>query len=151
MKQVILDTNVIIALLTNEEETEKALALYQYLVSQDYQILIPEYLPVEFYSVVRRKEQLKQISPEVAREVLRTFRDLNLKIVPVDQSILNVAYTIATDMKQNTIYDTLFLAVAQRYTSFLISADNKFISAARTLYPSVCTLRSWEKCFVTSS
>jgi predicted nucleic acid-binding protein len=151
MKQVILDTNIIVKLLLDEPDSQEAYKLFAHLQQEGYRVSAPDYMRLEVYSVIRKTEERGEIGDKDARRARDLLQELLVEYVLLDDDLLNQSYQFAQKMGLYVVYDCLFLSVALRKEATFVSNDTKFISAARTLYPSVCTLRSWEKHLAHSS
>jgi predicted nucleic acid-binding protein len=94
-------------------------------------ILAPDLLLAECGQVLHRKRLAHLLSDEEVDTLIGHILSLPLRIVPHSE-ILALASTIA--LRENlTVYDALFLALAEKHSAKLITADTKLQSAANRL------------------
>lgn len=141
--KIVLDTNIIVKLLLDEPDSQDAYNLFVYLQEGYYAIVAPDYARLEVYSVIRKAEERGEIGSENVRKAQALFHELPLEYVQTDDDLLRESYSFARKMGLYVVYDCLFLSVAIRKEAIFVSNDEKLVSSARSLFPSVCSLRSW--------
>lgn len=93
----------------------------------NHELLAPDLIWAEVGNVFWKKWRRGEISREVARDLLRDFRRFPLEITP-SQALLDAAWSIATDSGRS-VYDSLYVALADIRTCQLITADRKLVNA----------------------
>ncbi|MGH8512073.1 MAG: type II toxin-antitoxin system VapC family toxin [Gammaproteobacteria bacterium] len=126
MTRFVVDTSVAVKWFLLEVHSESASALLQ----QDHQILAPDLIWAEFGNVLWKKWRRKEIDADIAEGILRDFRRFPLEIHDSER-LLQLARAIATEFER-TVYDCLYLALAQRTEGILVTADSKFHDALKT-------------------
>lgn len=126
MTRFVVDTSVAVKWFLPEVHSELASRLLQ----QDHQILAPDLIWAEFGNVLWKKWRRKEIDADIAEGILRDFRRFPLEIHGSER-LLQLAWAIATEFER-TVYDCLYLALAQRTGGILVTADSKFHNALKT-------------------
>ena len=136
---VCVDASLILKCLLYEDGTDAALDWLEAHV--DDELVAPSFLLVEVASVLRRKVSQGEISPEDGHEALLAVEALGVRLV-WDYELVRKAFDMAGELGQSTVYDTFYLAVAQRNECDLWTADERFAEAASRRYPFVRLLRA---------
>lgn len=120
----VIDASVVFKWFSNEEDSDKALILKDKHISKEIALIIPELLFLEISNALKyKKDNLKKI--QKANEDLW---NLQFEIKKLDKQIINLAIEIA--IKNNfTIYDSLYIALAQIHETELITADKELVKA----------------------
>lgn len=120
MKNLVIDASVAIKWFIPEIHSDTAS-----LISADTHALIaPDLLYAEFGNILWEKIRLKEISHVLARSILKIFAAMpiqhhsSLSCLP---SALEIAHKLNV-----TIYDSLYLALAEQENCQMITADLKF-------------------------
>lgn len=106
-----------------EPDRKKALALKDIHVSGHSSIFIPELAFLEVLNAIRFGSR---VSEEDGAAALEGLRDLHLQVKPTDHDLLRKANAIAWAYKI-TIYDALYVALAEQLGYPLITADETMI------------------------
>ena len=81
------------------------------------------------------------MTPEDGQEALDALESVDVRLV-WDFELIQRAFHLADELGQSTIYDTLYLAVAEREHCDLWTADARFAAAASARFPFVRPLGS---------
>ena len=116
----IVDASIILKWFLNEEDSDKALILKEKYMQKEILLIIPDLLFIEVANVLKYKKQnLEKIN--MANEYLW---DLQLNIKGINKDFLYKAIEIS--LKYNlTVYDSIYIALAQSYDCELITADEE--------------------------
>lgn len=95
----------------------------------DDQLIGPHFLPIEVMSVLRRACRQGVITSEEALEDLALLNKLGLRLVG-GSALLERALVLAEELDQPTIYDSIYLAVAEAEGCELWTVDERFAKAA---------------------
>lgn len=122
---VCVDASLVLKCLTWEDGSDRAL---QWLKSwAEEQIIAPPFLCLEVASVLRQKMRRGEVSREDCIEALRLLDGLGITYV-WDSELLDRAFAMAIDLDQPTVYDTAYLALAEREQCELWTADERFVA-----------------------
>lgn len=118
----VVDTNVILKLFFQENDTDKAVFLFQQMESGTIHIIVPDLLPVEFVNILWVK--LKQgVNAQDCRTILARFLDLVRKMDVVASIALLGEILDASIEHNHPAYDMAFLVLADRLRIPFITAD----------------------------
>ncbi len=116
----VLDASVIVKWFSKEELTSNALELKEKHISGDIIITLPDIVFVEVANALRYKDN----NEEALLNVNKSLWNMEFKIEKINEMLLNKAIIIAK--KHNiTIYDAVYVALAQIYNSPLITTDTE--------------------------
>lgn len=138
---VCLDINVFLKLYFNEEDSSTAANYFTYLIEKNASIILPAYAKIEFLSVARKKEVMKQVARDHVDTAVELFIKNPAQFIQENDALLAQAYEIAKQIHSSVIYDTLYLALAQILKTPYVTADMKFIKKAKTVYPHSYSLK----------
>jgi predicted nucleic acid-binding protein len=126
----ILDTSVIYKWYVEEEDTAKALLLRDDFVRRGVETVIPDFLFLELSNALRYNPKMEQ---EDVEDIVDNLFELGLETVVTTPTLTKEALRIAYDY-QITVYDALYLALAQNLEFEFITADKKLYEKTKTLY-----------------
>jgi predicted nucleic acid-binding protein len=121
----VVDASVLVKwfLYQQEADRDRALALRDLHISGRSSIIVPRLALLEVLNAVRFSPRAKEEDGETALEALR---DLHLEIKPHEFDLLRKANAIAWAYKV-TIYDALYVALAEQVGYPLITADEVMV------------------------
>jgi len=128
-----VDTSLILKCLMYEPGSDAATAWLE--AHQANDLVAPWILLVEVASVLLRKAQQGYISDHEAGEALDLLDMLRIRLHS-DSALVHRAFELAVRMGLPVVYDTLYLAVAEREHCDLWTADARFVRACAE-YPFV--------------
>jgi predicted nucleic acid-binding protein len=137
--KVCVDASLIVKCLLYEPGTAEANAWLK--AHGEDEMVAPWFLPAEVASVLRRKAHQGEITDAEAREALRLLDLLDIWLVS-DPVLIRTAYELASSLGQTSVYDFLYLALAEREQCDLWTADARFAEAARPRHACVRLLGS---------
>jgi len=139
MKYVI-DTSVDIKTYVQEHDSGKAVRVRNEYHQGVHQIIAPDIFPTEMCNVLMILERAGKIKPGEANLFFRHFLS---EIPPLFAAVplLPRALDLAKRFQQ-TIYDCLYVALAERENYELVTADDKLVKAVRSALPFVVSLSS---------
>jgi predicted nucleic acid-binding protein len=123
MKGFVVDASVVAAAFFQEEHAEAARAL---LVS-GRELQAPDLLPTEVANAIWKRHGRKEIDEIEARQLLTDCLRLPLKLAP-SGDLVEPALQLALRAKR-TVYDCLYLALAMRTSSVLVTGDLRLVHA----------------------
>jgi predicted nucleic acid-binding protein len=126
----VLDTSVIYKWYVEEEDTAKALLLRDDFVKRGAETVIPDFLFLELANAMRYNPNMEQ---EDLENIVDNLFELSLETVVTTPTLTKEALEIAYDY-QITVYDALYLALAQSLEFEFITADKKLYEKTKTLH-----------------
>lgn len=88
---------------------------------------VPAFMTMELGNVITKKIRRKELTREEGSTILKELRHLPLR-QHADERLFPAAYELALDTQQS-LYDCLYLALAEAIEGQLITADRKFYKA----------------------
>jgi predicted nucleic acid-binding protein len=122
--KLVVDTSVIIAVIANEAEKSRLIAL-----TRDTELLAPAPLPWEIGNAFSAMLRRNRITLEQSLEAIAAYRQISLRLISVD---LAHALRVAEELNIYA-YDAYMVAVAQRHNCALISLDQHLRRSAASL------------------
>lgn len=138
----VIDAGVAVKWFIPEEDSAIAHRLLtRYLQGRDTAIA-PDLLVSECGNVFWRRCRQGDLTPEEANESLADLLTLNIPLVSAS-SLAQTALQLALQ-HQRTMYDSLYLALAQERDCQLMTADERFFNAVGSQFPNLQWLRNWQ-------
>lgn len=109
---ICLDSSVLIKLLVNEENSDKAAALMDKIVENRQTVVLPSFAWAEIGSVLRKKVARKMIDEQYAETAWEAFNSFEIITYINDPVVIKTAWRIADSERLPTLYDAAYLAVA---------------------------------------
>lgn len=91
------------------------------LLHKNFQFIAPDLIFAEVGNILWKKTRLKELTVETATGILNDFKNLPINSYE-NEILIQTAWQIATTY-QCTVYDSLYVALAQMEGSILITAD----------------------------
>lgn len=124
MMSLVVDTSVIISVVTNEIHKEKLIKL-----TTDEELVAPSSLHFELVNAFSAMFKRNRISLELANLALKYYGMIPIRLLDVDME-----KALAISFENNIYaYDAYFLECAIRYKARLISLDNGLLYTAQKL------------------
>lgn len=122
---LVVDASAIASIFLPEEQSEQA----QSLLREDRELVAPDHLPVEIYSVVLRSLRRGRLTAAAVEEALTLFRSIPIQFI-VSNQYLDAALDLA---KRGgcSIYDALYIAVAKTRAAPVVTHDRRLAEVAR--------------------
>jgi predicted nucleic acid-binding protein len=139
MKYVI-DTSVDIKTYVQEQDSGKAVRLRNEYHQGVHDLIAPDLFPTEMCNVLMILERSGKIRPGEADLFFRQFLS-GLPPLVAAVPLLPRALEIAKQVQQ-TVYDCLYVALAEREGYELVTADDKLVKAVQPTLPFVLPLSS---------
>ena len=121
MDEVIIDTSVVIKWFVQEENSDKALKIFEKIKKNSLKIVLPQIIKLELINALLLGNNYTQ---EGAIKALSDVNDLRPEWVIFDSLLARQVIKIVSEHKI-AAYDALFLALAEDRQISLITADQK--------------------------
>jgi len=129
----VVDASVVAKWFLPEAYKDKAEQLLRDFLDEKVELTAPDLIVSEVGSLLwKRSMKLKDISPIQAGEIYVNFLALNLPLRP-SPTIATAALKLATD-KNHSIYDMLYIALAEQSACELVTADEKLMNKFGTIF-----------------
>jgi len=116
----IIDASVILKWFIPEEHGERALRLKD----SDARLHAPAFLTLEVGNVLSKKRRRGELAAQDTEDIWRAFRRAPLRWHS-DETLVLAAFDLAQSTKQS-LYDSLYLALAMELNLPFLTADRKF-------------------------
>jgi predicted nucleic acid-binding protein len=123
MKRVVVDASVAVKWFVPEIHSELAARLLE----ADLIVSAPDLIGPELGNTLWKKVRRKEITPQEATEILKTFPRLGVELYP-SSTLLSSAFELAVALDR-TVYDSVYLALSIALDGVLVTADRKFHAA----------------------
>jgi predicted nucleic acid-binding protein len=137
----VIDCSVAFKWVVAESDTPKAVCLRDDFRNAVVELLAPDLLPVEIANALLVAERGGRIAlgqgPRLFGDILNTLPTL----YPALPDLLPRAYAIA-GLTRASIYDCLYVALAERESCELITADDKLVRNLQPQFPFIVALSS---------
>jgi len=125
----VLDASVILKWFLEEEDSSVALRLRQYYISGASKLALPDLILYEVGNALRYD---KKFSRSAASEAILSLVDLGIDIIVPTVSLIEGALKVAYENKV-TVYDAVYVSLAQEMSYNLITADTKLYGKVKNL------------------
>jgi predicted nucleic acid-binding protein len=123
MNRLVVDASVVVKWFLPEVRAESALRL----AASDRAFLAPELLGAEFANALWKKRLRGEVEGTAAAGILEHFRRVAIETFAL-MPLLPSAFAIAS-AAGHSVYDCLYLALAEREDCPLVTADRRFYQA----------------------
>jgi predicted nucleic acid-binding protein len=124
---VVLDSSVVAKWFLPEVLTDQALLLLDRWTSNNIEVIAPTFLFIEVSNIIWKKQRANQITPEEGEQMVVNLLNLNIPTVE-GEPFLRRAYQMARHYDR-TVYDSLYLAVAEGLDASFVSADQRLCNS----------------------
>jgi predicted nucleic acid-binding protein len=128
MSNVVLDASFLVKLLVEEPGSRLGKATFEAYEHAGTAFLVPGHAYAEVLEVIRRKFNKGMVTPVQMRRAAKILPTL-ANAVPLS-GLLVSGYSVALDLGI-TIYDALYVALADRGSSILLTSDIKLVERLR--------------------
>lgn len=141
LTKLVIDSSVVIKWFVPEPNSMRARTILTQYQNGQVALIAPDSITAEVANVLWRKHSTQHLSPADGQVILDTFRSLHLTTYPVTD-LLDVAYAQSIRLRQS-VFDMLYLALAQRERCPYLTADEELVAAISALIPDVFALSSF--------
>jgi len=126
---IILDSSVVVKWFSEEEYTEKALAIRERIRMGEERVVVPDLL---LYELANALKYNPSFDANDVSDALTSIFDMDLEIVTPIPEIINLAVALAFDYNI-TVYDAFYIALAKDLELTFITADRRLCERVRGL------------------
>ena len=123
MNRYVVDASVVIKWFLPEIHSEAALRLHR----SSARLHVPAFVSLELGNVLAKKIRRGELARAEGDVILKELKHLPLQY-HADEQLFPAAYQLALDT-QRSVYDCLYLALAEAIDGVMITADHKFYSS----------------------
>jgi len=123
--QFVVDASVAVKWFVQEPHTAAASRF----LDQDFELFAPDLLWCEFGNILWKKQVRGTLSSDEARRIIGEFKRVSIGI-EATRPLIDAAFDIAVRVGR-TVYDSTYLALAERLGCRLVTADEKLYNALR--------------------
>ena len=129
---VCVDANIVLKLVLQEADSDKAYCLWNTWLDQRYRPVAPYLFPIELTSVLRKYVYRGVISAAYGRDALDSALAFNVTLLTFS-SLSQCAWQLAEKLNRPTAYDAHYLALAELLHCDFWTADRRLYNAAAAL------------------
>ena len=127
MSKLVVDASVAAKWLVAEPLSDKALTV----LARPEDLVAPDLLAAEVANVLWKKVRSAELTEVMAVERFEALRNMGLELVPTPPLAAR-ALSFAIKAKR-TVYDALYLALAEEHDCQFVTADEKFVNAVKQI------------------
>jgi len=107
------------------------------------ELLAPDLIFPEFGNILWKKRRMREIRETEARDILKALRTVPLEVYP-SEPLLDAAFEIAISLDRS-VYDSLYVALAESQDCRFVTADGKLHNALQNtpLAKSIAWVAEW--------
>ena len=125
-----------------EENSDLADALYVRCRDEGDTLLAPLHFPSEVVNAIRKRVARKEITPAEGDDLVATFLAFPV-LLAAPEGLYDAALSLAHRFDRPTVYDTLYVALAETAGCQFWTADKRLINALNGRLPFVKSLESF--------
>ncbi len=126
---IVLDTSVVVKWFSNEKHTEKALDIRKRIRNKDEIGVFPDLLLYELSNALRYNPNFDE---KDVIDALESIINMDMEIVNLSSEVINLSITLAFE-RDITIYDSSYVALAQKLDANFVTADEKLYNKIHDL------------------
>lgn len=140
MTPLVVDTSVAVAWFISQTYSQQALRILNQHQAGQWQFLAPDHLYAEFGNAIWRTNRANLLSAVDAQRIIHQFSRETFTLSST-ALLLQDAYTLAVQHNRS-VYDCLYIALAQQEKCTFVTADEKLFNAVNGKLP-VTWLANW--------
>ena len=127
---VCVDAGLVVKFVSPEPDSPQAEALFQKWKAEKVELIAPGFAMAEMDSVLRHKVVRGELSAEVAEAAFHVARRLPIRFDPAEDC-RERAWQLAAQLDLSTVYDAIYLALAEQRGCEFWTADGKLYERVR--------------------
>ena len=133
---VVVDASLVFKWLVEEPYTERAVTLVHTWAQEGLQLTAPYIMPVEVANALHRKVVRQELAEDTAIFLLDRLMDVGVALREPQELHIR-ALELAAALRQQAVYDSHYLALAEIMDCDFWTADERFYRVAATRFPRV--------------
>jgi len=133
-RQICIDASLALKLVLEEEDSDKAHALWASWVAEDIEIVAPCQLAFEATSVIRNHVYRREISAATGQTAFEAMQAQEIKLIH-PETLHARAWELAQQFNRPTAYDASYLALAEIAGCEVWTADGRLYNAVKEVLP----------------
>lgn len=118
---LVIDASIAVKWLLPEVNSQEALELLE----TGETLLAPELIYAEVANAIWKRVKLRELSPKEAGTLVKLLQNISFDVIST-VNLLAPTLQIAASINHNSVYDCLYLIIAEMNDSTLITADEEF-------------------------
>ena len=127
--KIVIDANVVTKTFVPETLSDKAEEFFKRAGTEGAPLIAPDLIYPETGNILWKKFKRRELTAEEVGEIYAEIHAIPLLIVP-SKSVVQLAISLALSYGI-TVYDALYLSVAQVFEAKLITADRKLVNSLK--------------------
>ena len=124
----IIDASIIIKWFANENYSDKAIILRDKHINEEISLVVPELVFLETINGLK----YKKLEQSILEKANKDLWNIQLEIFYLDEFLINKAISASAEYNLS-IYDSIYVALAQIYGTQLITADEKLLKTPNAI------------------
>lgn len=141
MTDFVIDSSVAIKWFVQEPLAAEAVRIRAGYYRGSFGLLVPDLIYAELGSVVWKKQRFQGLAEADAVQIISDWLAVPVVVTPTSV-LLDQAFQLALT-HHRTVYDMLYVALAQREKCPFVTADEKLVNAIAGTFPDVVWLANW--------
>ncbi len=133
---ICVDASVAVKWVLDEPDSDQALGLLDWTRQKRIELIAPSLVTTEVSNVIYRRMVSGTLSNSIGKELLEALLAIDVFLVE-PLPYLPYKYDLADSLGIPTIYDALYVTVAQRFNCKLWTADTRLIRTVRGRLPNL--------------
>jgi predicted nucleic acid-binding protein len=130
MSQVCVDAGLLVKFITPEADSSLVEALFTQWENDDVEMIAPSFASAEVDSVLRQKVVRSELTAEIAEKAFRVALQLPITF-DLAEDCRERAWEIAKTLGFPTVYDSVYLALAEKRACEFWTADKRLYERAK--------------------
>jgi predicted nucleic acid-binding protein len=140
MNPLVIDASIAVKWFLPEDGSDEALIIRNRFVDREYHLIAPDLMLSEFVNVLWKRREF--VEEATSLDIISDLLALGIDLVPSEQFIVR-AYKLGRQYSR-TVYDSLYLALAESRSCDMVTADSRLYNAVEKHLPFVHLLGDWK-------
>lgn len=142
MKTFIIDSSVAAKWFFPEEEQDASLIFYQKIKKKEIRAIVPDLFYLEMSSICWKRLRKQMINYDSASAVIEKIAEVSFECYS-DKELADIAFENAARFGIS-VYDAVYVALAEVYAAPLVTADKKLAAALNNRFDFILPLQEFK-------